>query len=300
MSLPDAAVPFCFSIIQLQDMSLLRLLILCLFVSSLFAQNAAKSGRPDQIVVITAQPGWSIGKKTLQRGDPLPAFADLIGTAEAGDLVLKCGQAGWYAYNCGGKSCRVPVCAAQVAGVKVTRSDPGVPVWREKADLMLLALMGHEPKDAPTLGVRGGGNPSEAVLVQTIQGVHWGPALNRVLEGRYCFRLSSLPAGPSKTFTLDWDRSVASEGIASVPGLTPGLYSLDKGSRPDGSCDFDPDATPAWVIVASERDFKRVGEQWKESAAWFQQIEQSGAGPAVVVTAHHAALAFLADSLSKK
>jgi hypothetical protein len=124
--------------------------------------------------------------------------------------------------------------------------------------------------------------------------------LTRVLEGRSCFRLNSLPAGPSSqplNFALEWDRTVDQQGLAQIPNVAPGLYSLKKGDpTADGSCQVDPDNATAWVLVAPSADFARLDTEWKQQVASINELERSGASLSALTTIRHAALAHLARS----
>ena len=302
--------------IQLQDMGVTDLLISCTLASSVLLAQTAKGKSEPAARVILAEKGWSAGGRTVARGTSLSAQDVLAGAANATALLLECGQAGWLVYECGGRPCRVPVCASKVDGVSVQRSDPGGAGSRgadpirgpvatagvPESRTLFASLFSRQPQSPVTLGVRSGGNPSDAVILQNAQGIHWGPALNRVLEGRHCFRVSTIPAsGPPPTFSLDWDRSIDPEGVAAVPSVRPGLYEMGKGvPGPGGNCPADPDATAAWILVAAESDFPRVSAEWKANTAWFNQLEQSGSDPSVVSTVRHAVLAYLADSLRSK
>jgi len=298
-------------------MSVTNLLISCALASSLLLAQTAKGKSEPAARVILAEKGWSADGRTVTRGTSLSAQDVLTGTANATALLLECGQAGWLVYECGGRPCRIPVCAPKVDGVIVQRSDPGGAGSRTadpirgpvatagvpESRTLFASLFSRQPQSPVTLGVRSGGNPSDAVILQNAQGIHWGPALNRVLEGHLCFRIGNIPAsgGPMPAFSLDWDRSIDSEGVAAVPAVRPGLHEMGKGvPGPGGNCSADPDATAAWILVAAESDFPRVSAEWKANAAWFSQLEQSGSDPSVVSTVRHAVLAYLADSLRSK
>ncbi|MCU1339242.1 MAG: hypothetical protein JWO19_4823 [Bryobacterales bacterium] len=305
-----------FRSIQLQDMGVIKLLISCILAGSLLLAQTPKAKTEAAAHVVLAEKDWSVSGRAIARGTSLSAQDVLSGTANATALILECGQAGWLVYECGAQPCRIPVCATKVDGVRVQRSDPGgasnnraesgrgVLTSRVAPESRTLfdTLFRRQPKDPVTLGVRSGGNASDALVLQNAQGIHWGPALNRILEGRHCFRLSSIPAaGPVLTFSVDWDRSLDPEGVARVPMASAGLYEIVKGvPGSGGNCPADPDAAAAWVLVAPEPDFPRISADWKNDAAWFSQLEQSGSDPSVVATVRHAVLAYLADSLRSK
>jgi hypothetical protein len=149
---------------------------------------------------------------------------------------------------------------------------------------------------------RAGGSPSDAVLLQDAKGVHWGPALIRVLEGRYCFRVTSLPAGNSaptvRTFTIEWDRDVDAEGAVTVVGLTPGSYWLEKGKPSSTSCIVDQDATPAWVLITAATNFARANTDWKQGQSFLNSLE-GDLGLSASTTLRRALLSSIEDSLSR-
>lgn len=254
--------------------------------------------------VVSAEQGWTVSGRAVARGTPISALDVLIGGTNASSLILDCKSAGWLAYDCGTRPCRVPACAAKIEGVSVLQSDPGGSNARAagqpQRESWLDALIRRQPKDPVTAGVRAGGNSSDAIVLRDSRGIHWGPAFNRVLEGSYCFRLNTIPVsgGTPHIFTIMWDRSIEPEGIAAVPGVSQGLYSLDKGmSGANGNCSMDPDASAAWVLIVAEPEYSRVMASWKDNLPWFSHIEQSGANPSVVMTVRHAVLSALADSL---
>jgi hypothetical protein len=251
------------------------------------------------IRVVRADDGWFLGARKLKPGDALGATAELKGT-QATPLILACGKTAWLSYVCSNNGCRVPACSKEVEGVKVQRVDVHAadPEAQSEPSNLLSSFLRHERKTPQTLGVRAGGNPNDAVVLATAAAVHWGPALLRVLEGRYCFRVAPLPDGAARTFTLDWDRSSDNRGLSPGFILPPGVYSLEKANS---DCRFDdPDRTPAWVVVAPEAEFSHVDAEWKAYALSIRKLEQDGASPAVVSTVRHAVLATLADSLGTK
>jgi hypothetical protein len=162
--------------------------------------------------------------------------------------------------------------------------------------------MTREPKQLVMAAARSGGNPNDAVVALDERGVHWGPALMRVLEGRYCLQLSQLPAGTSggdATALLDWDRAVDAEGVASTPGVSPGLHALQKGSPgSNGSCEFDADGTTAWVLVVPAPEFQRLDAAWKQQAVSIADLERGGISLATATTVRHAVLADLAATVA--
>jgi hypothetical protein len=138
-------------------------------------------------------------------------------------------------------------------------------------------------------------------VIQTPQGVHWAPALIRVLEGQYCFRLTHLPVSAvsgTHAFAMDWDRSVEKEGIATVPNLLPGLYRFEEGTpAPNGACRLNADSAPAWVLVTPQARFAAIDKQWQEDSAKIDDLEQVGLSTSALSTLRHGVLATLADTL---
>jgi hypothetical protein len=259
------------------------------FLAPLFAQHSS-------VTVILGGRGWSCmrnGKRHLVvRGDRLRANEELQGGNETGDLLLDCGTKGWFTQSCASESCAKHAC----------NEDESVQVSK----LLHLAsafFLRSEPEEPATLGVRGGGNPSDAVVLQDSMGMHWGPALTRVLEGRYCFRLIPLPvktSGPPHQFTLDWNRSIDGEGLAPVPNLPPGLYSLEKGTPgASGACAVDSDGAASWIVVAAEPAFEKLNRQWEAEQAELDRMHRSGASLPVIAAVRHAALAALIAPESK-
>jgi hypothetical protein len=269
-----------------------------MFILLFLAQGASAPIRVD-----LATKGWYLGTRPIARGDALSAIAELT-AKEPGDLMLECGSAGVVLYTCAHASCTVPACSTHVEGVAVRRLDTGGSPRDVTSFPMLSGMFAslhrRQPKAPDTLGVRGGGGVNDAVVFESAGTLHLGPALRRVLEGRHCFRLMRLPAaGPAQTFTLDWDRAVESEGLAQIPNLVPGAYSLEM-SRANALCEFgDPDSPPAWLVVTSHADFARIGGQWQSYAAWLRELEQSGASPAVVIAMRRAILSSLGDAVEK-
>lgn len=269
-------------------------LVICFVAPGLSAQ------RSPSIQVIDADRGWMGAGRKLARGASLAPNTPLT-AQESGDLLLNCGTSGLVSYSCRNGPCRAEACALRGEGVvvqPVNLKAAGFP------DFGLTALFTRQPK-APILAVaRAGGNPVDAVVRQAPDGVHWAPALNRILEGDYCFRVSHLPVEDNRraqTFTIHWDRTVEPEGVAATLNLTPGLYLIEKGTpSADRACMLDPDATPAWVLVVPQAAFDRMNTEWKDNLARLAQLERSGAPISVVSTVRHALLASLADTIEAK
>jgi hypothetical protein len=284
----------------------MNLSILLLLIPS-FASLFGSVQQTRRFLVINAYQRWTHPQSAdVKRNDGVPAGTTLSGTA-GGELTLDCESQGWVSYTCDRDGCNVVVCETRGTNVTVRRLNPETgPKTEARSQLgrILTALYRREPIASVVLAARTGGNASDAVLLQSARGVHLGPALNRVLEGRYCFRARHLPVVSSaapQTFTLDWDRALEPEGIAKVSNFAPGAYTLEKGTPGAGdTCNVDRDGAVAWVLVVSEGDFGRVNAQWKENAPWFADLENAGASLSVVATVRHAVLAFLAESVDGK
>jgi hypothetical protein len=246
--------------------------------------------------VVSSGRGWYQGKTLLVRNasaDPRTSLSSAKGT---GDLILDCGNRGWFIYQCRQDSCNIPPCAeSNQGGVEVSRA------YLAHITEMFSPLVQREQAELAVSGVRGSGGPSDAVVMQTPQGVHWGPTLTRVLEGSYCFRLTHVPTGPARSFNLNWDRAVEKEGIAVVPDLQPGLYAIAEGKAASGgACTPDSSLAPAWVLVVPQASFPQIDKQWQEDSAQVDDIEQAGASTSAVTTLRHAILAWLAQSVESK
>jgi len=246
--------------------------------------------------VISADKGWFSGASPLSRKDGVPDGAK-VAARETGDLILQCPEAKIYSYSCRLKPCEVQACKTlRAAGMEIKEvALAGAGLGFLKWD----RLFTREPL-APVFAVaRAGGNPNDAVLRQDAKGVHFGPALNRILEGRYCLRLRSLPLGssPALTATLEWDRALDAAGVAPVPGLKAGLHSMEVGTpETSGTCRVDPDRTPAWILAAAEPSYANLNRSWRDVVSRLNDLERAGSSASLLATLRHAALATLADS----
>ena len=140
------------------------------------------------------------------------------------------------------------------------------------------------------------GNPVDAVVLQDEKAVHWAPALAGVLEGDYCLAIATLPpSGQTWTTTLQWDRRRDPEGLAAVPGLQPGLYSLRKGRA--GAADLPAGVGRRRGLGADRGSagFPQLDAEWRSHAASIEELEQAGTSPTLVATVRHAILAGLAE-----
>lgn len=270
-------------------------------LTSLLLAPGSMLSASEPIKVVNGGRGWFTKTKAdpkqrahlVARNDVVGQDDTIEGNQAAGPLVLDYqGSTGWYSYECAVACTFQAGTFRDTSTVKVTHLLQ-VSQWTS-------SLFKREPKELVALGVRAGGNPSDAVLMQAAQGIHWGPALTRVLEGRYCFRLKALPVSNSSAHiaNLNWDRDSDPEGIAPASGLAPGLYSLEKGTG-DAACMVEPDGVPAWVLVVPEAQFESANAQWKTESSQIGRLERSGLSAAVATTLRHTVLAGLADAASK-
>ncbi|MBV9265909.1 MAG: hypothetical protein JO061_07060 [Acidobacteriaceae bacterium] len=278
----------------------------CLVAFWFVAGGMAQDSASVTAVVVTAGKSWSAGGRKLSRGQTLAPGTELNQSGnESSDLILDCGSAGWLSYSCLQLPCTVHSCQLGSGAVRVLRVDlrAGNNGSTSPGHSWFPSLFRREPASVVVLGIREGGQVTDAVVAESGSTVHLGPALNRVLEGKYCFRFTPLPPGnpaASKEATLDWDRSADAEGVLEVPGIEPGLYAVQKSSsEASGACTFKSDANSAWVLVASTSDFPRLRSEWKDFTERIREIEREGASPTVLLTLRHAALAHLADSVQQ-
>jgi hypothetical protein len=277
------------------------------FLALAFVPHSVAQDDSDFIVVLAGKT-WSLNGTPVKRGQTLKPSSDLQENgSQPSDLVLGCGKAGWLSYSCVKVPCTVKSCQLKDSNVDVHRVDPAPRDGSAIAESgtkesWFSSLFRREPATLAVLGVREGGHITGSVLRSTGSEVHAGPALTRVLEGKYCLRFTPLPPGDSsaaRTVTIDWDRSTDPEGVVQLPNLKPGLYVLDKSdSEAAGACTFPTDATPAWVLVSANDDFNALNARWKEYTTQMRETERVGASPTVLLTIRHAALAHLADSVA--
>ena len=181
--------------------------------------------------------------------------------------------------------------------VEVRRVDPGGWAKPQPSPGNMAEAFLSRARKSSILGVRGGGNIRDAVLRQSGASVAWGPALARLLEGDYCFQVRALPEGKPFVFTFNWNRN--GDGAAPVPGLSPGLYTLERGTPDGNGCQIDdPDAAKAWVLIASQPDFGRLHELWDSYAPGLNDLAES-ASAEVSATVAHSVLASLADTAGR-
>jgi hypothetical protein len=252
--------------------------------------------------ILSAAPLWGEDVRVL--GSPpkgwtpitnLTRSSDVSGTPD-GRLVVKCGL-DWIAYTCSAIPCKIRVCQPQ--GQNITSKTLSPWEWNNSSsESMSRSWLQREPTRGVTAGARGAFNLNDAAVRQTGGQIAFAPVLRRVVEGRYCFQLDSLPKGgmPSRMFTLDWTRDDV--GAISLPGLAPGLYALDAGKpAAAGSCEIkDPGASPAWVMVTPDGQYERVIREWESYSQKLRTLQaETDADVAAIV--RHALLAALADSV---
>lgn len=260
---------------------------------------------PPAIRVVNAERGWLVGSKPIARGDSLPANTELS-AQDTGDLTLDCGTPGWISYSCRSGRCRVQACSLSAPGLDIHRVDIRAAGFLQGPANLWTSLFTREPRTAVMAVTRSTGSPSDAVLLQTAQGIHFGPSLARVVEGQYCLRLSRLPRNPSqptRAFTLDWDRTADAEGIVRGSALPAGTYLLEKGtpiSSKNVGCVADSEAQPSWVVIAPEGRFARANQDWNSKQKAFDDLERSGASAALLDTLRHALLASISDSVEAR
>jgi hypothetical protein len=263
-----------------------------LLVAALVLHGDAQQQTPAATLLSAVPEGWTVDGKALPAS---VSAGQSILAKKSGSLVLGCTQPDrLLVYSCRLEPCRAQVCtSAGGNGTMIIRPGRTLPQLQE----MLGELRVRQPVLPVVAAARAGGNPSNAVLVQDALGIHWGPALTRVLEGRICFRLSSLPEGPSSrtvTFPLDWDRGIDAEGALQLPGVSAGLYALEKGDAgANGGCDRDPDAVPAWVLIVPATEFSALAAEWKQRQAAIDELEALELGPEAMTNIRRAALAHL-------
>lgn len=269
------------------------LLGVCLLFTSLFAQSA---------VVVSGGEGWTVDGEKLRRQQLLTHGREMKSAASS-ELLLDCtknlAEPLLLVYRCAQASV-VRVCdTSQSCSVRKMVPEGFIKRWSG----MFAALFIRESAAPVTLGVRAAGNVTDSVVRQEGDRVAWAPALARVLEGKHCFQLSALPSdGKVSNFMLDWDPEDAAkkDGVAPLPGLKSGTYTLRRGAPgASGSCQIeDPDAAPAWVLVTPAASFERIRGEWESNTPALEKLAQD-ASPAVAATLRHALLASLADSIGK-
>ncbi len=242
---------------------------------------------------------WKSEARDLKPGEPISLNAILTGP-ESSELVLKC-PTGVLSYKCTGGACKVPACASSAPNVTISRLDKG-PLPASSESFSLLSVFKRAPANTVSTVVRGETNPNDAIVILKGDEVHLAPALNRILEGNYCFSLQSLETSDASSalLKLNWNKDDEPEGMVKAPGLKPGVHLLERKILTDsGSCAVDSKSVPAWILLAPETQFRELTDQWKAKRPWFDELTASGSSPAVVATMRHATIAELSQSLSR-
>jgi hypothetical protein len=242
---------------------------------------------------------WMANGRPLSAGGQLPATAKVTGGEPAATLLIHCGRA-VIEYKCPRGNCALTPCEGKPADMEVHRLEPEAAglvspgFFPEGLSGLLNAWLVKSAHAPRTLAVRAGGSPNDALLMMGSDGVHWGPALRRVLEGSYCFRLDPLDGGASTTFRIAWDRALDAEGTVALAGLKPGVYALQKGVA--GGCSPDSEASPAWVAIVPKAQFDRLAAEWERGARWLARLADEGTSEQAIGTMRQALLAGLADA----
>jgi hypothetical protein len=283
----------------------MRAFVLYFIALGLFAQSGQRDAS-HTVGVLFASNGWKMGSTDVKSGQYMPPTATLTTTGPA-ELMLGCEKRGWLSYACLRYPCRVPVCSLELADAQVRRVDKAAgsdaPAEAGLGERLMSWLTRPSPPPPITAGVRGGGNPNDAVVLAEGDKVHFAPALTRVLEGDYCFGL--IPIGdPIKraplTFRMKWNREEEPEGLVTLKGILPGAYALEKEiADPSGSCQADADAFAAWIVIAPPEQFQALTDQWKGNRAWLDNLSKSGVSAGVIATARHAMIAQLSESIAQ-
>ncbi len=251
-----------------------------------------------QAKVLKADAGWTAKSKTLLSGQQLLVSEPIVFTksnpGKASALLLDCPGEGIHFYSCPTGSCRFTACGNN-ASAKVEHPVSASHGARKRLSEL---LDDREPQGYVTAAARAANIPNDALLLSDSQGVHWGSALRRVLEGRYCITLKRLGAQAKPiSFAINWDSSVDPEGAVLVPGLQPGGYSLEKG-QPD-TCKADSDIPPAWIVVTPQPQFGKLNGDWLRTTDELEKLADVSS-PGAILTARHAYLAGLADFVEKQ
>ena len=251
-----------------------------------------------QAKVMKADAGWTVKSKTLLRGQQLPVSEPIVFTktnpGKASALLLDCPGEGIHFYACPSGSCRFTACGNNASAKLGNPVSASHGVRKRLSEL----LDDREPHGYVTAAARATNIPNDALLLSDSRGIHWGPALRRVLEGRYCITLKRLGAQSKPTsFTVNWDSSVDPEGVMPVLGLQPGGYSLEKGRH--DSCKTDADIPPAWIVITAQPQFGTLNADWLRTTSELEKLADV-ASPDAILTARHAYLAGLADVVEKQ
>jgi hypothetical protein len=265
-----------------------RILFLALGVAGLGLGQAPPE---PNVRVISATGKWMLAGKVLARRDTLRS-GDVVHLDGTGSLLVECDRRELYSYSspCPAPSCNVTVCAKDGPAAGKTLGSN----WT------VSGLLTREPRDPVVAAGRAGGNPNDAVVLADERGVHWGPALARVLEGETCLRVTPVAAtAPStRTVRFDWDRARDDLGTPPTPAPPSGLYEIQKGAA-GAACAADPDATPVWVLIVPAAQFERANGAWTTAAADVARFQNDGVPLPALVALRRATLAFLDDQRTR-
>ncbi len=267
-------------------------------VLALLIPTATTMGLQAQPKVISADDGWTADSKKLIRGRELPASAIVTfkkpTNGKASALVLDCPGEGIHFYSCPTGSCKPSICGDKADGVlKLSEESAHGPMKRISA-----LFEEREPKNYVTAAARAGGSPTDALLLSDSRGIHWGPALRRILEGHYCLIVQHLgKQQAAKTFLINWDSAVDPQGITPASGLAPGGYRLEKGAVEN--CRADPESVPAWVVIAPEGEFKKLNGDWSRTVTSLDKLSEVST-LSTVAAARHAFMASMAEIVEQQ
>ena len=263
-----------------------------------FIHAATIVGLNAQPVVISADDGWTVDSKKLIRGLKLSSSATVAfkkaTQGKASALVVDCPGEGIHFYSCPNGACERLACGENASGVLRLSAESGHGPMKRISAL----LAEREPKNYVTAAARAGGSPTDALLLSDSSGIHWGPALRRVLEGRYCLILTHLgKQQPSKTFIINWDSALDPQGITPASGLASGGYNLEKGTGE--VCKADPDSVSSWVVIAPEAAFKNLSVDWSRTVVSLDKLSEVSS-LSTVSAARHAFMASMAEIVEQQ
>ncbi len=275
----------------------LIILIGCVLSFSAFAQEPAQ--------VIHADADWRVSGHAPQSGERIKFGMELRSSA-TGELLLHCGRQGIIAYSCKNQSCAVQACSTQgqnVTAKMIEAKSAGINASSSALSGILDGVFYRRPRAPIIAASRAGGGPSDAVLLQDSKGIHWGPMISRVLEGRYCFRVSPLRSenkSQPATFNLAWDREADADAAVAVTGLTAGSYQIETGVPSGANCAVDPSTVPAWVLITSSSRFQHAAADWKEGQTGLANLQSGGLTLAAAESLRRLLLMSIENSLDSR
>jgi len=250
---------------------------------AVFVSSLSSALGQERIQVVFKGEGWSVDSQGL--GKSIPKDASISGRSGASGLVIRCPEDKLIEYSCT-KACSMPPCN----GDKINYVEAGLPA---RVLAAVLSLTEREGSTMVTLAARAGGTPNDALLLLDDAGIDFASALRRVVEGKYCFRLTgSAPGAQVRTFMLDWDRERANSGRATVPGLSAGLFRLEKAA--EGGCERDPETGSAWIAILPGDRHGAAQSTWASTELWATQAAKDGLSAETIAQVRHAVLDDLA------